>query len=158
MTNAPFRDISDFRDLDSINAYQELTGQGVFTKEEMLCHLRKKSRDNARTPFQWSDDANAGFTTGNPWIMVNPNYREINAREQLAREDSVFHYYQKPIRLRKAPVMVYGSYDLLLPEDPDSMSTPGLWMKKRCWSSAISPQSPAPFPFRKAGAREKWNL
>ena len=120
MTNAPFRDISDFRDLDSINAYQELTGQGVFTKEEMLCRLRKKSRDNARTPFQWSDDANAGFTTGNPWIMVNPNYREINAREQLAREDSVFHYYQKLIRLRKSlPVMVYGSYDLLLPEDPD---------------------------------------
>ena len=113
------RDISDFRDLDSINAYHELTGQGVFTKEEMLCRLRKKSRDNARTPFQWSDDANAGFTTGNPWIMINPNYREINAREQLAREDSVFHYYQKLIRLRKSlPVMVYGSYDLLLPEDP----------------------------------------
>ena len=120
MTNAPFRDISDFRDLDSINAYHELTGQGIFTKEEMLCRLRKKSRDNARTPFQWSDDANAGFTTGKPWIMVNPNYREINAREQLAREDSVFHYYQKLIRLRKSlPVMVYGNYDLLLPEDPD---------------------------------------
>lgn len=120
MTNAPFQNISDFRDLDSINAYYELTGQGVFTKEEMLCRLRKKSRDNARTPFQWSDDANAGFTTGKPWIMVNPNYREINAREQLAREDSVFHYYQKLIRLRKSlPVMVYGSYDLLLPEDPD---------------------------------------
>ena len=120
MTNAPFQNISDFRDLDSINAYYELTGQGVFTKEEMLCRLRKKSRDNARTPFQWSDDPNAGFTTGKPWIMVNPNYREINAREQLARENSVFHYYQKLIRLRKSlPVMVYGSYDLLLPEDPD---------------------------------------
>ena len=64
-------------------------------------YLRYKSRDNARTPFQWDDTANAGFTTGTPWIMVNPNYKEINAKDQLEREDSVFRYYQKLIRLRK---------------------------------------------------------
>lgn len=120
MTNVPFGDISDFRDLDSINAYHELTAQGVFSEEEMLRFLRYKSRDNARTPFQWNDQENAGFTSGTPWIMVNPNYREINAQEQMAREDSVFHYYQKLIRLRKEnAIIVYGTYDLLLPDDPE---------------------------------------
>lgn len=120
MTNVPFRDISDFRDLDSINAYHELTGQGVFTEEEMLKYLRYKSRDNARTPFQWSDGPNAGFTVGTPWIMVNPNYVDVNAEEQMQREDSVFHYYQKLIRLRKEnDVIVYGDYELLLPEDKE---------------------------------------
>ena len=120
MTNVPFRDISDFRDLDSINAYHELVGQGVFTEEAMMGYLRYKSRDNARTPFQWNDEENAGFTTGTPWIMVNPNYKEINAREQMVRADSVFNYYKKLIRLRKEnEIIVYGSYDLLLPDEPE---------------------------------------
>lgn len=120
MTNVPFKDISDFRDLDSINAYHELVGQGVFTEEEMMKYLRYKSRDNARTPFQWDATENAGFTTGTPWIMVNPNYREINAREQMERADSVFHYYRKLIRLRKEhEIIVYGNYDLLLPDDKE---------------------------------------
>ena len=118
MTNVPFEDISDFRDLDSINAWHELVGQGVFTEDEMMKYLRYKSRDNARTPFQWDDTENAGFTTGSPWIIVNPNYKEINAKDQLEREDSVFRYYQKLISLRKQhEIIVYGSYDLLLPED-----------------------------------------
>lgn len=120
MTNAPFESIGDFRDLESINAYHELTEQGVFTEEDMLAALRYKSRDNARTPMQWDDSANAGFTTGTPWIMVNPNYKEINVKDQLSREDSVFHYYQKLIRLRKErEIVVYGTYDLLLADDPD---------------------------------------
>ena len=120
MTNVPFENIKDFRDLDSINAYHELTGQGVFSKEEMMRFLRYKSRDNARTPFQWNDTENAGFTSGTPWIMVNPNYKEINAQEQLARDDSVFHYFQKLIRLRKEhEVIVYGTYDLLLPDSKE---------------------------------------
>lgn len=118
MTNVPFEDISDFRDLDSMNAWKELVGEGIFAPEEMMNYLRYKSRDNARTPFQWNAGPNAGFTVGTPWIMVNPNYREINAEEQLERPDSVFHYYQKLIRLRKEhEIVVYGSYDLLLPED-----------------------------------------
>lgn len=120
MTNVPFENIEDFRDLDSINAYYELTGQGVFTKEEMMRFLRYKSRDNARTPFQWNDKENAGFTSGTPWIMVNPNYKEINAEEQMSREDSVFRYFQKLIRLRKEhEVIVYGTYDLLLPDSKE---------------------------------------
>lgn len=118
MTNVPFESVEDFRDLDSINAYHELVeDKKVFSKEEMLHYLRYKSRDNARTPFHWDDGTNAGFTEGKPWIMVNPNYKEINAKEQQEREDSVFHYYQKLIRLRKENlVIVYGSYDLLLPD------------------------------------------
>ena len=120
MTNVPFKSIDDFRDLESINAYHELTESGVFTKEEMLRYLRYKSRDNARTPFQWSAEENAGFTAGTPWIMVNPNYREINAEEQVNRETSVFHYFRKLIRLRKEnEVIVYGTYDLLWPESKE---------------------------------------
>ena len=121
MTNVPFTSIDQFRDLDSINAYRELVEeQKVFTSEEMMRYLRYKSRDNARTPFQWDDSENAGFSTGTPWIMVNPNYREINAKDQLEREDSVFHYYQKLIRLRKEQeVIVYGTYDLLLPDSKE---------------------------------------
>lgn len=120
MTNVPFGKIEDFRDLDSINAYHELTGKGVFSEEEMLRYLRYKSRDNARTPFQWDDGENAGFTTGTPWIMVNPNYKEVNAKEQLAREDSVLNYFRKLIRLRKEyEIIVYGTYDLLLPDSEE---------------------------------------
>ena len=120
MTNVPFETIEDFRDLDSINAYYELTGQGVFSKEEMMQFLRYKSRDNARTPFQWNDRENAGFTDGTPWIMVNPNYTKINAEKQLGREDSVLNYYKNLIRLRKEhEIIVYGTYDLLLPDSKE---------------------------------------
>lgn len=120
MTNVPFADISQFRDLDSINAYRELTQKGVFTQEEMMRRLRLKSRDNARTPFQWDDSEHAGFTTGEPWIMVNPNYKQINAASQINREDSVFSFYKKLIRLRKEhEIIVYGTYELLLAEDED---------------------------------------
>lgn len=117
MTNVPFGDIGDFRDIESINAFHELTGRGVFDKETMLRYLRYKSRDNARTPVQWDDSENAGFTTGTPWIMVNPNYKEINAARQTGDPDSVFSYYKKLIQLRKEQeIIVYGSYELLLPD------------------------------------------
>lgn len=121
MTNVPFHSVEDFRDLDSINAYHELVeDQKVFSKEEMMWYLRYKSRDNARTPFQWDDSENAGFTTGTPWIMVNPNYKEINAKAELADPNSVFYYYQKLIQLRKEKeIIVYGTYDLLLPESEE---------------------------------------
>ncbi len=120
MTNVPFAALEDFRDIESINAYHELTESGQVSPEDMMRFLRYKSRDNARTPMQWDDSENAGFTTGTPWIMVNPNYKEINAKEQMARPDSVFHFYQKLIRLRKErEIIPYGEYELLLPEDPD---------------------------------------
>ena len=117
MTNVPFKGIADFRDLDSINAYWELTGKGIFKEEEMLRFLRYKSRDNARTPMQWDASPNAGFTEGEPWIMVNPNYGEINAAAQIGREDSVFSIYKELVKLRKEkPVIVNGEYRLLDPE------------------------------------------
>ncbi|MDO4327167.1 MAG: alpha-glucosidase [bacterium] len=117
MTNVPFCGIEDFRDIESINAFHELTEAGIMEPERMLECIRYKSRDNARTPFQWDDSENAGFTKGTPWIMVNPNYKEINAKEQVGRADSVFHYYQKLIRLRKEnDIIVYGTYNLLLPD------------------------------------------
>lgn len=120
MTNVPFETLEDFRDIESINAYHELTESGQVSPEDMMRFLRYKSRDNARTPMQWDDSENAGFTEGTPWIMVNPNYKEINAKEQMARPDSVFHFYQKLIRLRKErEIIPYGEYELLLPEDPD---------------------------------------
>ena len=120
MTNVPFKGIADFRDLDSINAYWELTGKGIFKEEEMLRFLRYKSRDNARTPMQWDASPNAGFTEGELWIIVNPNYGEINAADQIGREDSVFSFYKELVKLRKEkPVIVNGEYRLLDPESED---------------------------------------
>ena len=118
MTNTVFNSVDDFRDLESINAYRELIESGLFTKDDMFPKIAHKSRDNARTPMPWDDSENAGFTTGTPWLALNPNYKKINIADQLRREDSVFHYYQKLIRLRKEnEIIVYGKYELLLPED-----------------------------------------
>ena len=120
MTNTVFNSVKDFRDLESINAYHELTEKGLISAEELFPKICHKSRDNARTPMQWDDSKNAGFTTGTPWIDVNPNYSKINAKEQMARENSVFNYYKKLIALRKEyEIIVYGDYNLLLPEDED---------------------------------------
>ena len=118
MTNTVFNSVDDFRDLESINAYKELIESGLYTKEDMFPKIAHKSRDNARTPMQWDASENAGFTAGTPWISVNPNYKKINVADQLRREDSVFNYYKKLIRLRKEnEIIVYGNYELLLPED-----------------------------------------
>ena len=118
MTNTVFNSVDDFRDLESINAYRELIESGLYTKEDMFPKIAHKSRDNARTPMQWDASENAGFTTGTPWIALNPNYKKINVADQLNRDDSVFHYYQKLIKLRKEyEIIVYGKYELLLPDD-----------------------------------------
>ena len=122
MTNCPFNTLENFRDLESINAFHELTEQGKMTEEEMMAAIGYKGRDNARTPMQWDDSANAGFSSADatPWIMVNPNYTKINAKDQVSREDSVFKYYQKLIKLRhESDLIVYGTYDLILDDDKD---------------------------------------
>ena len=120
MTNCPFNTLDNFRDLESINAFHELTEQGKMTEEDMMAAIGYKGRDNARTPMQWDNSAYAGFSTANPWIMVNPNYTKINARDQVNREDSVFKYYQKLIKLRhESELIVYGTYDLILDDDKD---------------------------------------
>ncbi len=120
MTNYPFRSMDEFRDIESINAFRELTQERGEDPSALFPKIAEKSRDNARTPMQWDDTENAGFTTGTPWLAVNPNYKKINAKDQLSRPDSVFRHYQRLIALRREyPIIVYGHYELLLPEDPD---------------------------------------
>jgi oligo-1,6-glucosidase len=111
MTNHPFASIDEFRDIESLNHFAE-AGPGSFAA------LRDRSRDNARTPMQWDDGEHAGFTTGTPWLPVNPNHVEINAKAALADPDSVFHHYRRLIELRHTePVVAHGSYTMLLEED-----------------------------------------
>ncbi len=117
MTNVKFSDISEYRDIETTNLYYERLQKG-YKKEEIMRSIYAKSRDNARTPMQWSDETNAGFTSGTPWIRVNPNYKEINAKEEMGDPDSIWHFYQKLIRLRKEySVFVDGKFELLLAED-----------------------------------------
>ena len=118
MTNYPFESPEDFRDIESINAYQEWCESGRVNHDIFWPCITFISRDNARTPVQWDDTENAGFTTGIPWIQVNPNYKEINAKKEMSDLDSVFHYYQKLIALRKKyALIVYGKYEMLLEDD-----------------------------------------
>ena len=119
MTNYPWESIDQINDIESLGNYRAYREQGLMTEEEGIAMLRQRSRDNARTPMQWDAGPEAGFTTGKPWLPVNPNHVTINAAEQLKRPDSVFHYYQKLIALRKElDVIVYGHYALLEPEHP----------------------------------------
>lgn len=118
MTNAHFTKLEQYRDIESLNAYHENVEQRGLAADKMLLYLQKNSRDNARTPMQWDESLNAGFTEGTPWIEVNPNYKEINAKQELADENSVFHYYKRLIALRhKMEVVVYGSFEMLLKEN-----------------------------------------
>ena len=117
MTNVQF-DIQEYRDIELLNVYKERIEQG-YPEEEVMRSIYVKGRDNARTPMQWSEEPNAGFTKGTPWIRCNPNYTMINAEEALIDQDSVFYYYQKLIRLRKTePILTDGRFRLLLREDP----------------------------------------
>ncbi|GHV60739.1 oligo-1,6-glucosidase [Spirochaetia bacterium] len=119
MTNYPFTRLEECNDVEIRNAYRELvTEKKLLTHEEMMKGIRKLSRDNARTPMQWDDGKNAGFSAGTPWMGINPNYKTINAASQVHDPESVFSFYKRLIRLRKEhPVIVYGDYELLLPED-----------------------------------------
>ena len=117
MTNVHFDDISQYKDIETLHMYEERM-EGGYSEEEVMASIYAKGRDNARTPMQWDESRHAGFTKGTPWIAVNPNYREINAAREMADPDSVFHYYQKLIRLRKEyPVFADGVFSLLLEED-----------------------------------------
>lgn len=116
MTNVQYP-IEDYEDLETLNMYHERKKQG-YQEEGIMRSIHAKSRDNARTPMQWDASDNAGFTTGTPWLKVNPNYIEINAKDNLEDPDSVFACYQKLIALRKSyPIFVDGHFRLLLEED-----------------------------------------
>lgn len=113
MTNAGFTDISQYRDVESLNHFQILKEKGL-REEDAYRILQIHSRDNSRTPMQWNAKPNGGFTEGEPWIEVNKNYSKINVQQQLEDDDSIFHYYQKLIRLRKEyDVIAYGDFQPL---------------------------------------------
>lgn len=117
MTNAPFNTIDDFRDIESLNHYAEAVAEGA-SPDDVLRALRTMGRDNARTPMQWTAGRHAGFTSGEPWIPVNPNHVEINAEAAVADPDSVFHHYRRLIELRHSlPVIAHGDFTMRLPED-----------------------------------------
>ena len=117
MTNVKFEDITHYRDIETLNLYRERLEKG-YSPEDVMRSIYAKSRDNARTPMQWSAEENAGFTDGTPWIEVNPNYTEINAEAERRDPDSVFSYYRTLIRLRKEyPVFIDGKFELLMEED-----------------------------------------
>ncbi len=117
MTNPHYMDISQYRDVESINMYDIMVNRDGVSKEDMLTILAQKSRDNSRTPMQWNSEKHAGFTQGQPWLEVAGNYQEINAAHAVDDPDSVFYFYQKLIRMRKElPVITTGDYIDLLPE------------------------------------------
>ncbi|MFP4227725.1 MAG: glycoside hydrolase family 13 protein [Salinivenus sp.] len=118
MTNAPFASIDDFRDVETINDVADREAAGA-DRETLLDHHRQLGRDNARTPMQWTDGPNAGFTEGTPWILVNPNHETINVARARQAPDSVLQYYRRLIALRDAhDVLLYGKYTLLAPDHP----------------------------------------
>lgn len=119
MTNAYMDEIEDYRDIESLDAYKDLIENVHIPAETVMGYLKAIGRDNARTPMQWNDSENAGFTTGTPWLKVNKNYKEINAACQVNDPNSVFSYYKKLIHLRHTnDVMVVGKFDVLIPEHP----------------------------------------
>ena len=119
MTNAYMENIADYRDIESLNAYKELTKKENIPAETVMGYIKAVGRDNARTPMQWDASENGGFTSGTPWLQVNKNYKTINAAAQVNDPDSVFAYYKKLIALRHTnEVMVNGVYDVLIPDHP----------------------------------------
>ncbi|MDF0728775.1 alpha-glucosidase [Cytobacillus sp. S13-E01] len=115
MTNVQFSSINEYRDIETFNMYNEKVKENGENHESVMLSVYTKGRDNARTPVQWDGSEHAGFTTGTPWIQVNPNYKEINAVKAIKDKNSIFHYYKKLIELRRQhDIVVYGTFDLIL--------------------------------------------
>ncbi|QOR67268.1 alpha-glucosidase [Cytobacillus suaedae] len=115
MTNVKFNSIDEYKDIETLNMYKDKVQENGEDPEKVMLSIYTKGRDNARTPVQWDSTDHAGFTTGTPWIQVNPNYQEINAEKAVNDDNSVFHYYKKLIQLRKQhEIIVYGSYEIIL--------------------------------------------
>ena len=117
MTNVRFDDINEYNDIESLNMYKDRLSKG-YSHNEIMESIYAKGRDNARTPMQWDDSENAGFTTGTPWLAVNKNYDKINAKQCLQDENSIFNHYKKLIDIRKNnDTIIYGDYKLLCEDD-----------------------------------------
>ncbi len=117
MTNVYFKDISEIRDIESVNHYNEYLQKGV-SEKELMNQIRRVGRDNSRTPMQWDNTKNAGFTKGKPWIKINENYKDINVVEAQQDENSILNYYKSLIKLRKdSDILNYGQFKEILNED-----------------------------------------
>ena len=113
MTNCPVKSLDEVEDIESINMYRERIDKG-YSKDELIKAINTKGRDNARRPMQWSNEENAGFTTGKPWLKLNPNYTKINVEKDLEDTNSIFYTYQKLIKLRhENSVVVDGDFELV---------------------------------------------
>lgn len=131
MTNYPFSNIEDFADVEAINMYYERKQKG-YSQESIMKSLCAKARDNARTPMQWDNRHEAGFTEGKPWYHVNPNYTKINVEMALKDKNSIFYYYQKLIKLRKQnTILVYGTFELLCAENKHIFAYARQWNEKK---------------------------
>ncbi|MDE7327854.1 MAG: alpha-glucosidase C-terminal domain-containing protein, partial [Lachnospiraceae bacterium] len=147
MTNYPFSGIEDFFDVESVRMYQERKQMG-YSKNEMMKSLCAKARDNARTPMQWNSGPQAGFTEGTPWCRVNPNYTEVNVQEALKDPDSIFYYYKKLISLRKKEsILIYGTFELLCPEDEHVFAYKREWKGKKWLVVCNFYEKPADFGY-----------
>jgi len=119
MTNVAFPSFDDYRDVETRNAYEAARAEGA-DLQQLLRTVHHQGRDNVRPPIQWDDEQQAGFTTGEPWLAVNPNYRKLNARQALADETSIFHFYRRMLALRRAHLtLVYGRFEVIAPERED---------------------------------------
>lgn len=115
MTNVQFDELTDYDDIQSVNRARQMMEEGT-PREEAMNYIYASSRDNVRTPMQWNAQPEAGFTTGTPWLGVNPNYADINVAESLKDPNSIYHFYKEMIALRRDnEALIYGSYELVLP-------------------------------------------
>ena len=119
MTNYTFSQVSEFRDIEMINFYNEHLNQPEWGPERIMQSINTKGRDNARTPVQWSAGENAGFSSVEPWINLNPNFHQVNVAQALDDPNSIWYFYQKLIKLRKElPIIIHGDFELINPEHP----------------------------------------
>ncbi|WP_010632786.1 glycoside hydrolase family 13 protein [Sporolactobacillus vineae] len=132
MTNIHYSSINDYKDIETLNMYEKQVNDEGMDPHKVMDSIYAKSRDNARTPMQWDDTKNAGFTSGNPWIKVNPNYKKINVKQALSDNHSIFYYYQKLVQLRKQyKIIVYGDYRLILRNEPHIFAYLRTWKNQR---------------------------
>ena len=160
MTNAYMENIADYRDIESLNAYKELTTKENIPAETVMGYIKAVGRDNARTPMQWDASENGGFTSGTPWLQVNKNYKTINAAAQVNDPDSVFAYYKKLIALRHTnEVMVNGVYDVLIPDHPQIYAYTRTLGDKQLYFATIPTQMlPSRQRFRKRFMQQRTSL
>lgn len=131
MTNVAFETIDEYRDIEILNMWKDRVIEGQENPDKVMQAIYTKGRDNARTPMQWDASSNAGFTSGEPWIRVNPNYLEINVEQSLSDPNSIFHYYQRLIRLRKEyGIIVEGDYNLILEDHPEIYAYTRKWQSQ----------------------------